>query len=433
MNGRVWLESEVGKGTTFHFTARFARSEGIGAAPDDPLPAMRGLRALVADDNPRARRAVAAMLAHWGLRPVEAEDGEAAFEALEAAAEAGDPFAIALVDADMRDLERLAVAGGARRRAGLVGATIMMLPAARRLDDARWRALDATAEVRKPVMEGALLEALRVAVGTAEAVEPALRSGDTPSAPSRSLRILVADDDLLNQTLVRRLLEKRGHSAVVVDNGRKAIAAVEAEPFDCVLLDVQMPEMDGLDVIAAIRTRERTTGGRLPIVMLTAHAMGGYRERCLTAGADGYVSKPIDSALLFATVEGLAAGRTAPTAPVADAGLPEPMLDEAELLARVAGDVELVQQLVDLFLADCPKLLAEVRGALARGDSTAVARAAHTLAGSAGSISAKAAFEAALELERSGRGGDLARAREACAALVREVERLRPHLAAFGA
>jgi CheY-like chemotaxis protein len=248
----------------------------------------------------------------------------------------------------------------------------------------------------------------------------------------RKLRFLLAEDNLVNQKLAVRLLEKQGHRVVVASNGREALAALEGGGFDLVLMDVQMPEMGGLEATEEIRRREQATGRHIPIIAMTAHAMKGDRERCLEAGMDDYVSKPIQSKLLFDIIESLMpplpASETSAAADCSDAS----PFDYVQALSRVEGDVELLMELVEMFVADSARLLDEIRAAISRHDSQSLERAAHAFKGSVSNFAAAAATGAALKLEQMARSADLSQASVACQQLETEVERLRPALAAIG-
>ncbi|MGH9362390.1 MAG: response regulator, partial [Thermoanaerobaculia bacterium] len=279
MGGRIWLESEPGRGSTFHFTARFGRAR---AAPTlrAVRAELRDLRVLVVDDNATNRRILQGMLSNWGMRPTLADGGRAALSALERAREEGEPFAVILLDAMMPEMDGFTLAEQIKL-GSQAGATLMMLSSAGRREDAeRCRALGVAAFLGKPIRQSILLDALMTALAPApgEAArleEPALR----PSRPS--LRLLLAEDNVVNQRLAMSLLEKRGHHVVAADNGREALAALSGGTFDAVLMDVQMPEMDGLEATAAIRAGEQQSGAHIPIIAMTAHAMKGDRERCL--------------------------------------------------------------------------------------------------------------------------------------------------------
>jgi len=241
--------------------------------------------------------------------------------------------------------------------------------------------------------------------------------------------VLLAEDNTVNRRVVCRLLEKRGHTVVAVEDGRQAVAALEAERFEVVLMDVQMPEMDGFQATRAVRAGERLTGTHVPIIALTAHAMTGDRERCLAAGMDAYVAKPVEAVKLFATIEQLAPD---PSNDSVDAlvrrGEP-PVLDREAALARLGGDSEVLLDAVAAFCEDRARLLADVRTGILKRDGDALRRAAHTLKGALSAIGAVAATEAAIRVERLGREGELGSADEACAALEQEIERLEPELA----
>jgi PAS domain S-box-containing protein len=259
----------------------------------------------------------------------------------------------------------------------------------------------------------------------AAAPEPVTVRRPADLMPARGLRILLAEDNLINQMVSVGALQKEGHTVSVVSNGKEALAALEVQAFDVVLMDVQMPEMDGLEATAAIRQREKETGRDVPVIALTAHAMKGDRERCLRAGMDGYVTKPIRS-------EELRQALTRHARPPAGArGSPRvnppanrEALDKATLLARVGGDVRLLRQILGLFPRECARLMGELHEAVARGDAARVKRAAHTLKGTLGNLSAADAYEAALRVEELGHGGDLASVGEAFGSLQHHVQRV---------
>ncbi len=306
MGGRIWAEGEIGGGSTFHFTVRCGVWSHLGRVrhPQTCAP-LSGLPALVVDDNATNRRILYDMLSHWQMRPTAADGGMAALSELQKAVALGTPFPLVLLDAGMPDMDGFALAERIRETPELAGATIMMLSSADLPGDtARCRALGIAAYLAKPIKQSELLDAI-LTVLKADVVKPPLVVHNPPpeAAASRPLRILLAEDNVVNQKLVLRLLEKRGYIVLVVKNGRDALAAVDQYAFDVVLMDVQMPEMDGFEATAAIRARDNGSGTRLPIIALTAHAMKGDEERCLAAGMDDYVSKPIQVEKLFATID----------------------------------------------------------------------------------------------------------------------------------
>jgi CheY-like chemotaxis protein len=281
----------------------------------------------------------------------------------------------------------------------------------------------------KPVKQSALLDAIMAGSDRAAATDarPVRAMPVGFARAERPLRVLVAEDNLVNQRLAVHLLEKRGHTVVVVGNGREALAALDTQPFDAVLMDVQMPGMDGLEATAAIREKEKTTGERVPVVAMTAHAMKRDRERCLEAGMDGYVSKPLQPEKLFEAVEGLPpAEENAPTRP------PETdVVDGHALLALVGGDRGLVRELVTLFHESSAEQTAEMAAAIRRRDRRGLGRAAHSLKGSLANLRTRAALRAARRLESLAGQGDFAEIEAVYAELQGELRRLMPALDAL--
>jgi PAS domain S-box-containing protein len=423
MGGRVWVESEVGRGSTFRFTARFGPARGSAASAGLRRPeGLHGLSVLVVDDNATNRQILEEMLANWRMRPTAVDGGPAALARMKQAAAAGEPFALVLLDAMMPGMDGFALAEEIGSHPELAGAVLMMLSSAGRPEDgARCRALGIGTYLTKPVKQSELLDAILTALDAAAVEEPPPPAEEEPPAAGRRLRVLLAEDNPVNQRLAVGLLERQGHAVVVAGNGREAVAALEADRFDVVLMDVQMPEMGGLEATQAVRAREAAVGRHTPIIAMTAHAMKGDRERCLEAGMDDYVSKPVRAQDLYDAL-----GRVAPQGP------PEPeTIDRAELLDRVGGDEELMREIVGVFLDSCPGQFAELRQAVERRDARVVHRLAHTLKGSVGQFGARSAHDAAVRLELIGKSGDLAQADEAFAALRGEVERVRPALEAL--
>jgi len=296
MRGRIWVESQPGQGSCFHFTARVGLVKTDHVIEPAELANLRGLSVLVADDNAANRRIVAEMLECSGMKPVLAASGAEALASIEEAQVANAPFALMILDCHMPEMDGFELVELVRRGPALGATTILMLTSAgQRGDAARCRALGIAAYLTKPINQSQLVEAIQTALGRkgARRVAPALITRYTLLAGDSKLKILLAEDNAVNQKLAVRLLEKQGHSAAVVGTGRAALEAHEQQEFDLILMDVQMPEMDGLEATRAIREREKSQGKHLPIIAMTAHAMSGDRERCLAAGMDGYVPKPI--------------------------------------------------------------------------------------------------------------------------------------------
>ncbi len=305
MGGNIWVESAPGKGSAFHFTARFgtqtAASVGLTSESEARLA---GLRVLVVDDNATSRRVLEDLLRRWGAQPVVAPSGAAALAEVELAQTRGAPFGLILLDSEMPEMDGAKVARRITAAPGGAKPPIILLTSGQPLADAAYyRGLGISAQLRKPPKHDELQAAILAEVAPrARLLEPAEAVASLPASTRRAgneLRVLLAEDNPVNQRLVMRLLEKRGHSVTVVENGREALSAVARELFDVVLMDVQMPVMDGFEATAAIRAAEVPTGAHIPIVAMTAHAMKGDRERCLAAGMDGYVAKPIQPRELF--------------------------------------------------------------------------------------------------------------------------------------
>ena len=305
MSGRIWVESEAGQGSTFHFTTNLSvPSESLAKATRMQPEELRGLPVLVVDDNLTNRRVMVGLLTQWGMKPKAVDGGRAALLALESAKQAGRPFALILLDGQMPELDGFDLALRLQEHPDWVGATIMMLTSADQLGDgARCRSLGISAYLVKPVRQSELLSKICHSLKSAPGNDAVATRRQAEPKIASDIRVLVAEDNPVNQTLVQRLLEKRGYSIVVVGDGRAALSALEQDEFDIVLMDVQMPDMDGFAATAVIREQERTSGRHTPIVAMTAHALKGDPERCLAEGMDAYISKPIRTDELFLTLE----------------------------------------------------------------------------------------------------------------------------------
>ncbi len=307
MGGRIWVDSEVGRGSTFHFTARF-RMQKTSTRKYEPTGTerLRNLPVLIVDDNATNRRILEEMVLAWQLKPTPAKDGPEALALLEQANKRGAPFALVLLDAQMPGMDGYIVAKKVLQNAELAKSAIIMLTSeGMRGDAARCRELGIKAYLSKPIKRSALLESIKQVIGS----QPKTKE-NTSIIPTHSmyeghrrLKILLVEDNRVNQAVASRLLERRGHEVVVVGNGKAALEALKKQTPDLVLMDVQMPEMDGIQTTAAIRKDELKTGKHIPIIVMTAHAMEGDRERFLRAGMDGYVSKPLRIEQLLSTID----------------------------------------------------------------------------------------------------------------------------------
>lgn len=412
MGGRMSVQSEEGRGSTFYFTATFGLAPAAAPSISAAGAALEGLPALIVDDNATNRRILQERLSGWGMLPLAVASGDEALVEMERARRAGRPFPIVLLDSMMPEIDGFTLAERIRQNPDLAGATLMMLSSGdRREDAARCRELGVAAYLVKPVKQADLLRALQSAIGAAAPSRRGASRCESPRDGRRPVRVLLAEDNAVNQTLVVRLLEKRGWDVAVASDGREAVAALQCQPFDVVLMDVQMPEMDGLAATAAIRQREEATGRRTPIVAMTAHAMKGDRQRCLEAGMDAYVSKPVRAQELFDVINGLLGEPQSPAA-VREAGATHDPVDWDEALLATQGDQALLRAMVAAFLDESGGLLAGLRDAFDRRDAEAVRLTAHTLLGSLRYFGARIAVRALSQLEQYARANDLSGAED---------------------
>jgi PAS domain S-box-containing protein len=432
MGGRIWVESMVGAGSTFHCTVPF----GVQPGQSPVLPvsaALHGVRVLVVDDHTTQRRLLQSLLGAWSMRPTFVESGPAAIEALRYADPMEQPFAVVILNAPLACEESRAVAAWLRQQPALATTPLIVLTAAIQVGDRQyWQEQHGAVCITKPIAPAELWEAVHQALVCARHVTAAsARQTALEAQNGQSLRVLLAEDNAINQRLMVRLLEKRGHTVTVVQDGTEALVALGRQTFDVVLMDIQMPHMDGLETTQAIRAREQGTLRRVPIVAMTAHAMQGDRERCLAAGMDGYVAKPLRPKELFEVIARLTAPAASPPETPAAPEEGQDILDRTTLWERVAGDVDLLREIIELFLADCPERLLELHEALTHQDFPALARAAHRLKGALGNISANQALAAVRRVETAARAGDVQAATEALARLENELARLAPLLAVY--
>jgi CheY-like chemotaxis protein len=447
MGGAITVESQPGRGSTFRFTARFGLPpHASGANPCPPPADLRGLRVLIVDDNATNRLILEEWLRGWQTESTAVGDGLAALNALWRAAALRRPYALAFVDGRMPGVDGLALAAEIARSPELAECRVILLTSEDRPEGpVRRRELGIAAVARKPIQEEELLAAVSRVLSQSEGDRVTRWQGDKvtedrqdpvtlpPCHPvtlssAGPLRVLLAEDNTFNQQVVRHLLARQGHTVQVVGDGREALEALERGPFDLLLLDVHMPELDGFRVIEALRRRERGTGRHLPVVALTARSMKGDRERCLAAGMDDYLAKPIRRKELFAAVERALGGRPpAELRPSADTPPADGLLDAATLLTACDADPVLLGKMIAVFRADASGYLARVEAALRERNAGELRESAHKLRGLVSAFSTAAAA-AAGRLERAGETGQLDEAAALYPSLARMIEELGPLL-----
>ena len=429
MHGRLWLESEVGRGSTFFFTATFDRPP---VQPHEHLldktNALDGLRVLVVDDNATTRRILDEMLASWHMKPTPVADGQAALDALAIAATGQAPFDVIVTDRQMPGVDGFMLARRVRRDKQFGRTPIIMMMSVGDGQENDGRGIGVDAYLTKPVKHSDLLDALATLFRVSTRRPRPDRVVPPSARPQKRLRVLLAEDNLVNRKLVTRLLEKRGHHVHAVENGRTAVTAIASTTtgFDVVLMDLQMPEMSGFEATHEIRERERGGPAHLPIVALTAHAMAGDRERCLAAGMDGYLSKPIEVDDLIATVERFGGDGAPPENVQKQASSPRTAtFDEKTALTYTGGDRELLKEVIDLFRKDAPAALRRIERALHKHNGDALRMAAHALKGAIATVGSPAGRETAAELEmmaKSSRFTDAARVYAHLGELMQELD-----------
>jgi signal transduction histidine kinase/DNA-binding response OmpR family regulator len=425
MGGEIYVNSEPGQGSEFHVIAP------LPAGPSNSLAipeCLKGISTLIVDDNLTQRKLLTAMLTRWSMKPDSVESAMRALSAMEAAVGCNTPYQLVLIDGNMPGMDGFQLAECIKRNPSLTNATILMLSPGLRADDiSRCRRLGVSAYIIKPIRR---LELLNVIVRV-------LKDKDTFTAPVQEpetwekerhnrLHILAAEDNRVNQRLLARLLEKEGHKVTLVEDGEAAVAACEESVFDVILMDVQMPVMDGLEATRSIRNREIGTGKHVPIVALTAHAMKGDRERCLEAGMDAYVAKPVQKQELLHIIYQTSAHSTPARDLDAGAALgTDPgVLDIARALDRNAGDAQIFAELCELYLQDARVIPPIIFRAIEKDDNDAAGRAAHKLKTSAGTICGTRAYYAADALEQQAHAGDKEGIGTAAALLQRELDSL---------
>jgi two-component system sensor histidine kinase/response regulator len=430
MNGRVWVESTPGEGSTFHFTGQFTL--GTQRHEGRVMPDLNGLRVLVVDDNATNRRILEATLCSWGMTVESVEGGPQAIDALRNAEAGGTPFALVISDVHMPMMDGFMLAEKLRSMDALRDTVMIMLTSGGRAGDVRrCEELDIRAHLMKPVKQSELLNAIVASINGTTRRSVVEATEEVDALPP--LKILLVEDGKANKIMALGLLSKWGHAVEVAENGREALERWKSETFDVVLMDVQMPIMDGLE--ATRRIRELEGDHRTPIVAMTARAMTGDRERCLDAGMDDYISKPVRRLDLYRALRNLSHGH--PANPIASGHATQQtqsaesktdvtakIIDWDAALAYMDGDRELLKTVVQASITECQQLITQLDEAIAGEDGKTAHRLAHTIKGGTRAIAATSTMEAAADVEASTAEGDFETARRQLPVLRQAIEQL---------
>jgi signal transduction histidine kinase/DNA-binding response OmpR family regulator len=425
MGGEVGVETTPGNGSTFWFTVGFETVEGEGRPPAAEV--LSELRVLIVEDNPTNRSILIQDAIEWRMKPDSAANGVEALDALRRAATGGNPYHLALIDMKMPVMDGLELVRAIEQDPRLGALKVVMLTsvtAAGEVELSRLAGVDAC--LTKPVRQAELLARL-TSLMSSETAESPLPGQETTASPRREapkIKVLLAEDNALNQEIVLAMLEDTAYELSVVEDGRQALSVVDRQTFDAILMDCQMPTMDGFEATRLLRHQEAESGGRrIPVIALTANAVKGDRERCLEAGMDDYLAKPIGREQLLAVLERWTqpvqrplSAASAPTPAASEAPVDQSVLQGLRSLQR-PGKPDVLARFIEVFNRDAPRLVAQMNEAARAGDAEALRRAAHTLKSNSAAVGAAALSERCREIEQFARGGDIASSIEllACA------------------
>jgi two-component system sensor histidine kinase/response regulator len=427
LGGRIWVESQPEQGSAFHFTAKFALQPVEKRETALPFDAdLSNLNVLVVDDNATSREIIQELLASWKMIPTGAAGMEEAQQILIPDAGQKTPFELIIIDSDMPDADGFMLARWINNQDALDINVIMMQTSSSSHSRVDLDELGVKAGITKPVRSSDLLDAILIALGIAE--PPTEIDSKAPDRRFKrelqSLNILVAEDTPFNQKYITRLLDRWGHQATLAENGREAVETLVNKKFDLILMDVQMPEMDGFDATIRIRQLEKKTGGHTPIIAMTAHAMKGDRERCLEVGMDEYISKPINSDILLKVIQTLVPQEPSKPSAVEAVSADRPVFDSEALLNAFDHDWDFFKEALGMLVSDYPPMLEALQEALESKDAASLNRTAHALKGMVGNFQGQGAAKAAFKLEEMGRLGEFGGAEQACERLINELASL---------
>ncbi len=444
MGGSISVDGAPGVGSTFKFDATFE----VGIINDNEahqyhLDQVTNLRVLVVDDNQTNRRILEEVLWNWGAQPTTAVDGPSALALIRQAEEEGCPFAVALIDGMMPDMDGFELARRVLQQPTSATPTLIMLTSSDESGQSeRARGLGIAAYLTKPVRQSDLFDTLMQTASKPASHHP--READHESiitktetkepdrTMTRTLQVLLAEDHIVNQKVAAGLLNKLGHEATVVEDGQRAVEAWRKRHYDLILMDISMPVMDGFEALAVIRSEEGTGDRQIQVVALTAHAMKGDRERCLAAGFDKYLSKPIQMSELRAVIDEIASRQPSDQeSTAAQPGFkPSVEFDYASALAGLGGDELLLSEVIGLFLEDYPRLVAEIDHASAQLDFATMGRLVHTIRGVAGSFAIPSVIESAKHLESLIKDRESSRLSSALDSMKAAIAHVQPNLQA---
>ncbi|MCB9421777.1 MAG: response regulator [Ardenticatenaceae bacterium] len=429
MSGKIWVESEENQGSTFHFTVLLRKSHDIYQTPPHESVELDNLPVLVVDDNQTNRHILKEMLIQWNMKPEAIDSGPAALNLMQEYADSGKYFPLIILDAMMPEMDGFALVRQIKQNPAFTHSTIMMLSSLDRPGDITLcHELGLEYYLTKPVTQSELLNAILVTLNKKSSLfaQPRFLPQHAPELTARPLHILLAEDTEINQRLVVDMLKLWGYTTVVAQDGQETLDMLERESFDLILMDVEMPVMDGVEVTRNIREREKSTNKHIPIIAMTAHALTGDRERFLAAGMDAYISKPIQIDEVIRTIQEVMVDFNISTT------LAESIMDIETALRQIGGDKELFRNLAKIFIDNLPELQAQIEQAITQENSEALRRAAHKVKSSVGPFSANNAYEAAYRLEMVGEQRNLIQAESAFDQLTQELARLKLALIAAG-